>query len=82
MQDIHVELNPGLPWQKQHFIRRRLFYQQVGFNLRRKLMSANLENKLGMVLKPGHFKKQIRNIQKVLKCAAGEGWSSSVGPIV
>jgi hypothetical protein len=41
-------------------------------------MSANLENKLGMVLKLGHFKKQIRNTQKVLKCGAGEGWRSSV----
>jgi len=26
--------------------------------------------------------KQIRNIWKVLKCGAGEGWRRSVGPIM
>jgi hypothetical protein len=25
MQDVHVKLNPGLPWQKQHSTKRRLF---------------------------------------------------------
>jgi len=25
MQDVHVKLNPGLPWQKQHSTRKRLF---------------------------------------------------------
>jgi len=24
MQDVHVEVNPGLSWQKQHSARRRL----------------------------------------------------------
>ena len=27
MQDVHLRLNPGLPWQKQHSTRRRLFSQ-------------------------------------------------------
>jgi hypothetical protein len=27
-----------------------------------------------MVLKLGHFKKDIRNTSKVWKCGAGEGW--------
>jgi hypothetical protein len=35
-----------------------------------------------MVLKSGHFGKQIRNIWKVLRCGAGEEWRRSVGPIV
>jgi hypothetical protein len=34
-----------------------------------------------MVLKIGHFEKQIRDVWKVLKCDAGEGWRS-VGPTV
>jgi hypothetical protein len=29
-----------------------------------------------MVLKLGYFGKQIRNIRKVLKCGAGNGWRS------
>jgi hypothetical protein len=33
-----------------------------------------------MVLKLGHFGKWIRNIRKVLKCGAGEGWKISTGP--
>jgi hypothetical protein len=35
-----------------------------------------------MVLKVGHFRRQIRNAWKVLKCGTGEGWRRSVGPIV
>jgi hypothetical protein len=35
-----------------------------------------------MVLKHGSFVQQIRNTWKVLKCDAGEGWRSSVGPIM
>jgi hypothetical protein len=35
-----------------------------------------------MVLKLGLFEKQIKDIWKVLKCGAGEGWRRSVGPVV
>jgi hypothetical protein len=35
-----------------------------------------------MVLKRGHFGKEIRNTWKVLKCGVGEEWRRSVGPIV
>jgi hypothetical protein len=35
-----------------------------------------------MVLKLGHFGKQIRNAWEVLKCGAAEGWRRSAGPIV
>jgi hypothetical protein len=34
-----------------------------------------------MVLKFGHYGKQIRITKRVLKCGA-DGWKSSVGPIV
>jgi hypothetical protein len=30
MQDEHVKLNPGLPWQKQRSTRRYFFHQQTG----------------------------------------------------
>jgi len=26
MQDVHLNLNPGLPWQKQHLTRRQRTY--------------------------------------------------------
>jgi hypothetical protein len=35
-----------------------------------------------MVLRLGHFEKQIRNTWKALKCGAGEEWRRSAGPIV
>ena len=30
MEDVHVKLNPGLPWQKMHLARRRLFLPAIG----------------------------------------------------
>jgi hypothetical protein len=35
-----------------------------------------------MLLKLGHFRKQIRNSWKVLKCGAGEGWRKSVRSVM
>jgi len=32
MVDVYVKLNLGLPWQKLHSARRRLFYQQIELN--------------------------------------------------
>jgi hypothetical protein len=37
---------------------------------------------LHLVLKLGHFRKQIRNTWKVLKYDVGEGWRRSVGLIM
>ena len=34
------------------------------------------------MLKIGHLDKEMRNKLRVLKCGAGDGWSSSVGPLV
>jgi hypothetical protein len=41
MHDVHVTVNPGLPWQKQHASRRRLFYQQTGLK-RNKLVKCRV----------------------------------------
>jgi len=30
MEDVGVKLNPGLPWQKLHSTRRRLFTSKLG----------------------------------------------------
>lgn len=34
MQDVHVNLNPELLWQKQHSTRRRPFHQQQGLKFK------------------------------------------------
>jgi hypothetical protein len=39
MQEIHIELNPGLPWQHQHSTRRKfVFTGGLCLNLRKKLV--------------------------------------------
>ena len=38
MEDVLVKLNPGLPWQKLHSKRRRLFTSTLDLNLRKKLV--------------------------------------------
>jgi hypothetical protein len=40
---VHVNLNPGLSWQKRHSTSRRLFYQQTGLKLFKEETSATLE---------------------------------------
>ena len=40
MEDVHVKLNPGLPWQKLHSARRRLFTNKLDLNLRKKLIKC------------------------------------------
>ena len=40
IEDVRVKLNPGLPWQKLRSTRRRLSYQQIGLNLRKKLVKC------------------------------------------
>jgi hypothetical protein len=45
MQDVHMELNPGFPWQKQHSTGRKLFHQQIGLKL---------EEEVGKVLRMKH----------------------------
>jgi hypothetical protein len=46
MQDVHVILNPVLPWQKQHSTGRKLFsYSKLDFNLKKKLMKCYISSK-------------------------------------
>jgi len=41
MEDVHVKLNPGLPWQKLHSARRTLFFtSKLDLNLRKKLIKC------------------------------------------
>jgi len=40
MQDVHVKLKPGTPWQKQHLTRRSLFINTLGLHLRKKLVTC------------------------------------------
>jgi len=34
MQDVHMQSNPGLPWQKQHSIWEDSFYQWLGLKFK------------------------------------------------
>jgi hypothetical protein len=40
MQDVHVKLNPGLPLQRQHSTRSKLFTSKLNLNLRKKLVKG------------------------------------------
>jgi hypothetical protein len=40
VQGVHEKLRPGLPWQKQHSARRRLFTSKLGLELREKLVKC------------------------------------------
>jgi len=46
MQDVHIKINPELPWQKQ-LSTRRLFHQQTGLNFKEENSKVlNLERTL------------------------------------
>jgi len=40
MQNVYMKVNPGLPWQRQHSTRRRLFTSKLDLNLRKKLVKC------------------------------------------
>ena len=40
IQDVHMKLSLGFPWQKQHSIGRRLFIRKLDINLRKKLVKC------------------------------------------
>jgi hypothetical protein len=67
MQDVHVTLNPGLSRQKQHSTRRRLFTSKL-----EEETSEVLHLEHCMMLKLGHFGKQIRIAWKFVKRGDGE----------
>jgi len=71
-----VELNPGLPWQRNIQQKKTLFTSRLDLNLRKKLVKCYI----CMVLKLGHFGEKIDITWIVFKCGAGEGWRRSVGP--
>jgi hypothetical protein len=59
-------------------IKKALFTSKLDLKFGKKLVSATFGPQPSMVLKPGHFRKQIRNTWKVLKRGAAEGWRRSV----
>jgi hypothetical protein len=40
MQDVYVELNPGLPWQQQHSVRRFFFKSKLNLHFRKELVKC------------------------------------------
>jgi hypothetical protein len=40
MEDVHVELQPGLPWQKEHSTGRRHFISKSDLNLTKKVVKC------------------------------------------
>ena len=73
------ELNLIFPWQKLHSKIRNTFQQQNGLNfLEETSKLLHLQSVIFMVLKLAHFRKQIKNKWKALKCAAARGRRSSV----
>jgi hypothetical protein len=68
MQDIHVKLNPGFPWQKQRSSRRMFFSAGKWTYISGRNITFGVQ--LYVVLEVGHFGKEIWNIWKVLKCGA------------
>jgi hypothetical protein len=64
MQDVHVKLNPGLPWQKQHSSIRGLFSPT---NVKKKLLKC-------YIWRIALYGAGIWTLWKVLECGAGEGW--------
>jgi hypothetical protein len=55
------------------------FHQQVELKFKEETDEMlHLEHSFCMVLKLGHYGKEMRSTLKVLKCGAGEGWRRSV----
>ena len=72
MQDVHVKLNPGLPWPEQHSTRRRLFSPANCYIWSIALCGAETWT----------LRKVDQKYPKVLKGGAGEGLRGSIGTIV
>ena len=79
--DVQVKLNSRIVMAIAAFNKKAVFVSRLGFKLRKKSTAFGVYVYVGLVLKLGHFGQWIRNTWKVLKCGAGEWWSS-VGPIV
>jgi hypothetical protein len=60
--------------------KKTLFTIKLDFNLRKKLVKCSIWS-ITYVAETWTLWK-VKNIWKVLKCDAGEGWRRSVGPIV
>jgi len=79
MQDVHVKLNPGLPWQKHHSTR-SFFHQKIGLKCKKdtsRMVQWEYNNVRWWNLDP--LESTFRNIFEVLKCDTIEEWRRSVG---
>jgi hypothetical protein len=78
MQDVHMKLNPGFPWQTQHSARRKLF-STVNW---KELVNCYIWSIAFCGDGTWTVRKVVQKYLEGLKCGAGEGWGRSVGPIV
>jgi hypothetical protein len=75
MEDVLVNLSPGLLWQKLNLTRRECFFtRKMNLELRKKLVNCYIWSTALYGAKTWTW--------KVLKCGAGEGWRRSAGPIM
>ena len=82
MEDALVKLNPGLPWQKLHLTRRRIFFtNKLDLNLRKKLVKCYVWSMALYGAETWTLRETDQKCLETLKCGAGEGWRRSVGPI-
>ena len=79
MEDVRAKLNPGLPWQKLHSTRRRLFTSTLDLNFKKKLVKCYIWSMALYGAETWTLWAADQKPWKVLKCGAGEGWRRSVG---
>jgi hypothetical protein len=73
---MYIEIKSNVPMGKAAFNRKKtLFTRKLDLSTRKKLVKCYI----CMVLELGHYRKQIRNTYRILKCCAGEGCRRAVG---
>ena len=80
VQSVHVKLNPGLPWQKQHTTGRRFFFtSKLDLNVRNKLAKCYLWS----IAFHGADTRTLREVDQKypesFKSGNGEGWRRVIG---
>jgi hypothetical protein len=57
IQEVHVKLNPGLPWQKQNSTKQESFRKQIRLEIKKGTSECYIWSVALMALKLGHFGK-------------------------
>jgi hypothetical protein len=82
MQDVHVKLNPKVPWQIS-IEQKGLFHQQIGLEFKEGASEVlHLEHCFVWCWNLDTSESRSELAGNLFKCGVGEGWSRSVGPIV